>query len=262
MEEGLVYYRLTGKKAISMAPLSGGLSNRTLLINGAEVLRIKEPSDPHFYDPRLEKRIIEAVQPLKEAPRLLAYDESSGDMVSELVEASPFLGPDSSEEDLRKTLLLLDAMHGVAGDFRPFDLWGRYEYYEKESGAKPFLNEKRLRARVETMFAGEKMVLCHNDVVRGNVLKRNDGSLVLLDYEFAGMNYPEFDVASLLSENDLPAGLIDRIAPKSEEKIRLLMKVANRLWHYWAKWRERLTGLPIYGAIAELKLEAIEAEGK
>jgi len=260
MEEGLLYYKLRNQKATSMKKIEGGLSNRTYLINNGEVLRIKETSDPFFYKPMEEKKIIEAAMKEGLAPKLLAFDEKTGNLVAEYLSASSFLGPTASLEDAKKVLVLLDKFHESQGSFVPFDLWGRYAYYEKESLESPFPNEERLLDRTKRMLVGEKLVLCHNDVVAGNVLKKDDGSLSLIDYEFAGLNYPEFDKASLFSENGLSESLIASLLPKSDEKTRLLIKVANRLWFYWAKWRYLKTGNTVFLKIAGEKKAAIDKE--
>jgi thiamine kinase-like enzyme len=260
MEEGLLYYQLRGQKATSMKKIEGGLSNRTYLINETEVLRIKEPSDPYFYKPSEEKKILEVAIKEGLAPKLFAFDEKTGNLVSEYVSSSSFLGPTTSIEDTKKVISLLEKLHQSEGSFVPFDLWGRYAYYEKESGEPAFPNEERLLDRTKRMLVGEKLVLCHNDVVAGNVLKNSDGSLSLIDYEFAGLNYPEFDLASLYSENGLSESVIASLLPKSDEKTRLLIKVANRLWFYWAKWRYLKTGNQVFLLIAEEKKAAVAKE--
>lgn len=259
MEKSLVYENLAKRQAHHLELLKGGFSNKTYLVNGEDVLRIKERSDPDFYDPSAEATILRALAPSGLLPPLLAFDEATGNMLTRYVPSEPFLGKGARKEDLKEILSSLALIHATKGVLSSFDLWGRYEKYRQLSGATPFPGENLLRSQVEAVFAGEPMVLCHNDLVRGNVLKKVDGSLLFLDYEFAGLNYPEFDLASLLSENDLPSDLIEGFVG-GNRKIRLLIKVANRLWYYWACHRYQMTGEDIFRQIAADKLSAIHTE--
>ncbi|MCI2111508.1 MAG: phosphotransferase [Bacilli bacterium] len=252
-----LYRRLTGRAARSATALEGGLSNGSYLINGTEVLRVKLPSDPVFYRPRDEREIIEAAASIGLAPLLIAFDGETGDMVSEFVEGTPFLGPEATVEEVASIVSALKRMHAIGGGFAPFDLWGRYEEYEKEAGVAALPGEKALKERVQRTFEGEPLVLCHNDVVRGNVLKRKDGSLILVDYEFAGLNYAEFDFASLYSENRLDPRVRKKLLSQGDAKTVLMIKVANRLWHYWALARYKATGKRVFREIADEKLAAV-----
>ena len=259
MENSLVYERLAQKKVRTLELLKGGFSNKTYLVNGEDALRVKERSDPDFYNPKNECAILRALASSGLLAPLTAFDETKGDMVTRFVPSDPFLGPTVSKEDIKKVLRSMDIIHATKGSFAPFDLWGRYDRYRELSGAEPFPQEDLLRSHVMRAFAGEQMVLCHNDLVRGNVLKKADGSLLLLDFEFAGLNYPEFDLASLFSENNLPPELIECFIG-TNEKIRLLIKVANRLWYFWACHRAKETGEEIFQRIAADKMAAIQAE--
>lgn len=259
MEAALVYEQLTKGKAHTVELLKGGFSNRTYLVNGVDVLRVKERSDPSFYNPNNESSILRSLAPSGFLAPLAAFDEKTGNMVSHFVPSEPFLGPTTQIEDIEKTLSALEIFHAAKGRFGSFDLWSRYDRYKELSGALPILGEDLLRAQAAKAFAGEKMVLCHNDLVRGNVLKKTDGSLLFLDFEFAGLNYPEFDLASLFSENDLPPELVESFVG-ANEKVRLLIKVANRLWYYWACYRALETGEEIFRRIAIDKISAIQAE--
>ncbi|MGX1702182.1 phosphotransferase [Microbacterium sp. NPDC055357] len=67
-------------------------------------------------------------------------------------------------------------------------------------------------ARVEEAFAGLPIphVVCHNDPTTTNFF-RADGRLWLLDWEYAGLGNPYFDLAAFVSEAALDDGEIDRV---------------------------------------------------
>eukprot|EP00041_Stephanoeca_diplocostata_P032992 m.1076665 g.1076665 ORF g.1076665 m.1076665 type:complete len:288 (+) comp24247_c1_seq6:829-1692(+) len=48
---------------------------------------------------------------------------------------------------------------------------------------------------------GVKPVFCHNDLLAGNVmLRESDGDVTLIDFEYGGLNYPDFDIANHFNE--------------------------------------------------------------
>jgi thiamine kinase-like enzyme len=52
-------------------------------------------------------------------------------------------------------------------------------------------------------------VFCHNDTYHGNVMKLDDGSIKLLDFEFSCLNHIAFDFANLFAETVMQHGLAD-----------------------------------------------------
>lgn len=262
MDPSLVFERISGQKADSLLLLKGGYSNRSYLVNGRFVLRLKEPSDPLFYAAISEKAILEKLGPESLAPLLVGM-QTNGNLVDEyLAGYQPFLGPDTPKGDLVKVLLILEKVHATAiPGIRSFDLWGRYEYYHRASQEPSFPDIDAIKNEALVLFDKEEMTLCHNDVVRGNVLKNDHGEIRLVDFEFAGLNYPEFDTASLLSENPLNPEWRKELLAEAGPKVRLLVKVANRLWFYWAKWRYLVTKDEVFLTIAEEKKTAILHEG-
>jgi thiamine kinase-like enzyme len=56
--------------------------------------------------------------------------------------------------------------------------------------------------RIEAALAGQPLVPCHNDLLAANFIATPHG-LRLLDWEYAGMNVREFDVANLVANNEI-----------------------------------------------------------
>ena len=63
MEMASLYEQLTKRKAHAIELLKGGFSNKTYLVNGVDVLRVKERSDPFFYNPEHESSVLRALAP-------------------------------------------------------------------------------------------------------------------------------------------------------------------------------------------------------
>lgn len=74
------------------------------------------------------------------------------------------------------------------------------QYYNKLSGAEPALARLRTKLRpiLERFDAdGTPLVFCHNDLVQANCLRHAQG-LQFIDWEFAQLNNPWFDIASVV----------------------------------------------------------------
>lgn len=76
------------------------------------------------------------------------------------------------------------------------------------------------------------VVPCHNDLQHGNILLTESGKIVLIDYEYGGMNFAAFDIAnhfcewaSDFTENNPTPHLMEFEGkyPKSEETLGLSM---------------------------------------
>ena len=100
---------------------------------------------------------------------------------------------------------------------------------------------------------GFERVLCHNDTWFRNYLKGTDGAIHLIDWEYAGNNYPACDVADYavgLDFSDQQYLNLVRLYeehPLSEKEIRFYYgQHALCSWH-WFVWacRKEATGTPI-----------------
>lgn len=97
-----------------------------------------------------------------------------------------------------------------------------------------------------------KRTMCHNDLATGNILKSSDGKIILLDYEYAGVNDPAWDYASLLLEhsnvdyynvcNLAHSKILNYIGERYGEdygesmllRITICMLLQDYLWSIWA----------------------------
>lgn len=167
--------------------LTGGYSNQNYRIRiGRQslVLRLcrRVPQDP-------DAEISYLTQP--HSPRLVAYDRSTGHMATLLVEGTPlFREPFSVEE----SACYLRQIHAVIpSGIRTHNPVAVCLDHFRKSGVK---NE--LREFVETTRWRPRQVTgCHNDLNPYNIIRTNAGSIVTLDWEFAGDNEKLFDLVNL-----------------------------------------------------------------
>lgn len=265
-----IFKEATGQNVTSLRILENGFSNDSYLVNKEFVLRLKKTSDAPFYSPSDEKKIIDAVSQYRLCPKLLYFDNSSGNKLERFLPEDHYFpkGNLATAHDLSLMASCLKRLHAVQGNFKGFYAFERYVKYKNGSGEniEPEF-ESQVLAKVGGFFEKEPQVLCHNDLWSDNILYYK-GMVVLIDFEFAGMNNPMFDLASVIGENyitDKNTALEflkdyygSQLDDSKTRKIVLIVAFEDFMWYYWAKGRFLQTNHPAFLAIAQEKKDSID----
>lgn len=139
---------------------------------------------------------------------LVAFDVSTGDMITRQIEGRELNGGDFENPQLvRDAALLLRRLHHEKIDylFDPnADIERRLSYVREkgvplharfEEAYQVYLDAKERAADTPKEYTG----LCHNDPFANNFLLADDGKLYLIDYEYAGMGCVFYDIACLIA---------------------------------------------------------------
>jgi len=194
-------------------PLDGGITNRNFRVRlGGTDYVVRLPGrDTSLLgiDREIERDATAAAAATGVGPRVGAFLEDEGCLVTEFIEGEPI-----SAEELREPGTLADltaALHAVHGGpalatrFDSFRLVERFHATALERGASiPAEYEAALAVArdVEAAVGGpeHEPVPCHNDLLNANFL--HDGRRVrILDWEYAGMGDRYFDLANLSVNN-------------------------------------------------------------
>lgn len=245
-----------------------GFSNDTYLVNNEEVLRVKKKTNDPFSSFESERNFLFSSYELGLTPKLLSYDISNGNMLLSYLKGYTHYLETPTIDDLIHTVSLIKKLHKsmvVCGSFEPFL---RYEFYKKEAKVlETSIEEKQVVLKAKQVLKKLPLVPCHNDLVNGNLLKK-DKDYKLIDFEFAGLNSPLFDLGSLLGENSLLDNRsIDLVlssyfekknCPKEREDLLDILAFSNYLWLYWALMKKNQTNNQSFEDIAALKRKQIE----
>jgi thiamine kinase-like enzyme len=263
-----IYHVIAGAEAKKIEPLKAGFSNYSYLINQHYVLRLKKATEDRFYDAQKEDRVIRAIAPLKISESVAFFNEKDGTKLSLYLHRTQKMIGDPAPEQLSLVAKALRKLHRakIRMGFS-FDLFERFKYYRSQCA--DFVDthyERKTIASVERFYNEEPFVLCHNDVVNGNLLFRKR-KLFLIDFEYAADNNPLFDLASFLSENDIEDERVRRSFLKSyfnkrcDEKtyrrVQRFIAFQDILWYYWSQMHYIRTKQQVYKRIAHHKWEAI-----
>ena len=229
-------------KIIKKEYIEQGLTNNNYLLTLSDdskiVHRIPKNHNLNF-DYKNEEKIIKLIQPLNISVKELYFNNKTGEKYSEYIDNYSYFN-NKSKKQLKEIALTLKKLHSlkVDFDFKMFDKLNEF----KKNNENLFSFEENILDLLRKYQKDEDMVLCHNDLVKGNLLFKD--KLYLIDYEYASNNYKEFDLASLLSENNIES--INNIKYflncyydkeiNNEEFIKVITYYIfeDMLWSYWA----------------------------
>lgn len=182
--------------------LEGGMSNYTYVVeNGGTKYTYRVPGKfaEKFVDRDDEWYNIQQIDKLGLNNVTHYLEIRSGEKLAEYVEGTIMSETDVvSYNDL--SAAALKKLHGSGLQLKDYNAFGRlddYEGYCRETGFAHPDTYKALRARLEEMrnvYKQVKLVPCHCDYQPTNLVIGCD-KLYVLDWEFAGMNDPFYDIA-------------------------------------------------------------------
>ncbi len=232
------------REEIAAIQFAGGLTNTNYDVRMADgqryILRLPGRMTESLIDRRNEKRNAKLASDRGFNCRLIYCNEENGVKVSEYIDGAETLNPRTVklEENVALTAGILRRLHDSdmpeENVFDPFAEAMRYESLLAGENARMYKGYEGLRAQVLAIRdrlekLGPERLPCHNDLVAANLVKDGNGRLYLIDWEYAGINDPMFDVAALFLENDF--------APEDEE---LFFHYYFREGEDWGAAREKI----------------------
>ena len=202
------------------SPLEGGITNRNFRVRLGEreyVLRLHGKDTDLLGISREAERIANsAAAALGIAPEVAATFE--GGLLTRFIACAPL---DSSEIAARveEVARALRAFHGtevsLPAAFWVPDLLADYERIVAERGAQtpaPYAQARELAARIVAALPAVERRPCHNDLLAGNLVRERElDKVMIVDWEYAGMGHPFFDLGNLSVNNDFDEETDDRL---------------------------------------------------
>ncbi|MCI9443092.1 MAG: phosphotransferase [Ruminococcus sp.] len=189
---------------------------------------------------------------------LIYFDEKLGIKISKFIERAETLSAESTKKPyvMKKVCQILNQLHYCGHQMEnEFNIYKKIETYEQ------LLNElsgdyyedytfvkQQILALKKVMDSYQiKQVPCHNDTLAENFIKDEEENYYLIDWEYAGMNDPMWDVAAHCLENGFNADEEELFLktyfgknPTHSEKMRILINKIYQdfLWSIWTKVKE------------------------
>ena len=257
----------------------GGLTNHTYAVTlntGKYVFRLPGEGTEELINRQDEKVSTKLAFQLGVDAKLLYIDATTGVKVSEYIDCAKTMSPESMKEqqNVLDAAKLFRILHTCGKDtgvpFEVFEMAEGYEKFIRSNGGSFYEDYAEIRAAVMAIKEkvdryGIQRVPCHNDPLCENWVRGSE-RMYLIDWEYAGMNDPMWDLADLSIEADYDVSLdtalltayFDR-APSENERLRF---EANKifldfLWSLWGKTRAPFDGDAMedyaYGRYSRLK---------
>lgn len=238
----------------------GGLTNRTYKVyvdsNRTVVVRLPGEGTEELINRGHEKLSTELACAIGVDAKLYSFDEETGIKISEYIGASQTMSAQTmrTPENIKLAAQLLSRLHNCSiSTGVPFDVIDMAESYEKIIRANdvPLYNDYEevkniIRQIKKDYLPGVSKVACHNDPLCENWILQNNEKLYLIDWEYAGMNDPMWDLADVSIEAGYDAAMdqllletyFNRAPGPSEMKAFFINKVLiDYLWSLWGKTR-------------------------
>jgi thiamine kinase-like enzyme len=242
----------TASRTAELAPLAGGTHRRSWLVTFANdskaVLRMPMTYSNALLDITSEALVMTAAAAAGIAPGVVAVDVTGGVLLTEYRPGARWTSADvhraANAERLAAVLRALHALPTKLPTFAAERIVERYLAELPRDVAEPRASEwgdelMTLARRYDRRC--EPTALCHNDLVAANVL--DDGTLALVDFEYAARAAPQLDLANLAAMNDFDAAeqrallaVYRRVAPASAELAELawLVRMVRLMAWFWA----------------------------
>lgn len=253
-------FRVPESEITHIRCLKAGMTNKSFLfeIHGRPyICRIPGPGTELLINRRQEKAVYDIVSPLGITERVLYFNAETGYKISEFYRNARN-ADNQNPEDVQKCMGIIRQLHRAALSVdHTFDLSERISFYEQlclTNGGIPFedypqVREWMNRLQNELQHINRPKTLCHIDPNVDNILVLPNGTLKLIDWEYAGMADPILDIAmySIYSYCSFEEAL-SRLAlylerePNEEECFVLtaFMALSGFLWSLWAVYKGNL----------------------
>ncbi len=263
---------------LTFRPLSGGITNRNYLVDGAPdgarfVLRLAG-NDTHLLgiSREVEHAATVAAAGVGLGPEVVAFLRPQGYLITRFIEGRPVPEPEMREPArLRAVGEALRRLHdgpAIPGLFVPFRIVEAYRALAMARGVAippEYQLAQSIARRIELacLAAPTELRPCHNDLLNANFID-DGGRIRIVDWEYAGMGDPAFDLGNFSVNHELDpdqdgvllaAYMGDRAGPWRAFSARLaLMRVLS-------DFREAMWGVLQQGISAlEVDFQAYAAE--
>jgi len=253
-----------------IVPLDGGITNRNFKVDvggGTFVLRMGgERTELLGIDRTFEHAASVRAAEVGVGPEVVGFVEPEGWLVTRFIEGRR-LGFEEMREPavIGRVATALRRFHDGPPIPGRFDAYAVVDEYRREAerfgvqAPEQFDEARRAAERIRQARARQAAVPCHNDLLNANFL--DDGSIRIVDWEYAGMGDRFFDLANLSVNHEFSLD-DDRVLLEAYFGVARDADLASlRLMRFMSDFREAMWGV-LQSAISALDFDFAEYAGK
>jgi len=253
----------------TVTPIEAGITNRNYRVEvdgGTFVLRLAGADTELLgIDREHEVEAGRAAAAAGVGPEVVAFLPGLGCVVTRFVRGEPIPEERLGEEDVMRSVIgSVAAIHGspaIRATFPVFRIVERFRDTAAERGVAippAYADAHAIAARIETAFAAAPMPLatCHNDLLNANFLLDGEHTWIV-DYEYAGMGDPFFDLGNLSVNNGLDADAQTLLLTTYFGTVRDVHRARLALMRIVSDFREAMWGVVQQG-ISKLEFDYVD----
>lgn len=238
--------------------LKKGMTNRSFIFtvnNKRYIMRIPGEGTDKLIDRKEEYDVYQRVKKEPYTETILYLNPDSGYKISEFLENTR--NSDANNiQDVKKSMSVLRKFHNQNYQVdHTFDLWKQIDFYESlrktASAYRDYEEIKdwvlKLKPFIEDNVT--KWSLCHIDANYDNFLIDQNNNVFLIDWEYAGMQDPDLDIAMYAIYAGYTKEKIDqliniyyenKVSKNIRYKIYAYVAVGGLLWSNWCEYKQSL----------------------
>ena len=264
------FTNIIDKKIRSIEKLEGGFSNENYLINDAYVFRKVSPLKDESLSFIHEKEIYETIEQLNCSDKVIYYNVENGNKIAKYIHGTRCYYQTPTDEQIIYVAKLIKKIQksNIKVSFE-YDAMNKINLYKSIIPPEVFIDknyEDKVFKEYLKVYEKYDLVLSHNDLVKGNLLFKFNG-VFFIDWEYASMNIPLFDLASFISENNLnndQASLFlnkfygAKLNQTIIKRLDIVIRFQDILFYYWALYNFKRRHDEIFKIIGDEKLARIQ----
>jgi thiamine kinase-like enzyme len=253
-------------ETVTVRELTDGITNRNYLLSGGGervVVRVfGRDTELLGIDRVAEEAAARAAAGVGVGPPVVAFLPEAGCLVCRFVEGEPISTDDLQRREVLELVVrsvrTFHAGPALPSTFPVFRIVERYEALARERGV-PVPPDYRLAhalaGRIEEAFAASPApeAACHDDLLNANFLREGD-HVWLLDYEYAGMGDPYFDLGNLSINNGLTDEAQEHLLRAYVGEVRDTHRARLGLMRLMSDLREAMWGV-VQQALSTLEVD-------
>lgn len=238
--------------------LKKGMTNRSFIFtvnNKRYIMRIPGEGTDKLIDRKEEYDVYQRVKKEPYTEKILYLNPDSGYKISEFLEDTR--NSDANNiQDVKKSMSVLRKFHNQNYQVdHTFDLWKQIDFYESlRKTASAYRDYEEIKDWVLKLkpFIDDnvtKWSLCHIDANYDNFLIDQNNNVFLIDWEYAGMQDPDLDIAMYAIYAGYTKEKIDqliniyyenKVSENIRYKIYAYVAVGGLLWSNWCEYKQSL----------------------
>ena len=248
---------ISPKKIKNIRVLKKGMTNRSFFFehdSNKYIMRIPGKGTDELIDRQSEYDVYRTIKNMNWTEKVLYLNPDNGYKLSKFIKNSHNCDTNNSEQ-VQECMDLLRKLHhsGFKVNHR-FDLYNQIDFYEELRGnVSAYRDYDEVKERVKKLRPfieknAKKEVLCHIDANPDNfIFSKNH--LYLIDWEYAGMQDPDIDIAMFAIYAMYDQQKIDKLIQfyyhnqcdsLTKQKIYAYIAACGLLWSNWCEYKQSL----------------------